>query len=382
MSNDLLGPGDADNAVTVRPTRTITRGATDTWFKDCSSETADDGTEVPADFENDMLAQLRTAIRGSAVDAAGEDDMLWRAIESVGVRTGDDTSSSAAHIVADLSPVPLKALTKGKLVIVWAAHDCVGATDFAPDGLTAKAIKWPDGSALATNDYKNGCGLLLAYTGAFWQLIFKLNNASGAPPNPYLAGVLYLFTGDTAPSGTLIPDGAEYLRADYPNLLAAWGGPIYGARDSAHFYMPNWSGMFPRLMNRGSGRDPDVLARTDRGDGTTGDHVGTLQGYAVKIDGPFKLLNPYANIHTVFGTTPPGTQADVDIILGSGVLEVPNLPPLQQPPYLGFTDNSNWSPNTAASFILNYLWGTPQFPNAGNETRPKNFYALPCIGVG
>jgi hypothetical protein len=82
MTVDVLGPA-CDLAVTVRPARTNTRGVNNTWFQDCTSPTADDGTEIPADYMNDVLAQLRTAFVSSGITLDNADDMLWRAIESV-----------------------------------------------------------------------------------------------------------------------------------------------------------------------------------------------------------------------------------------------------------------------------------------------------------
>jgi len=46
-----------------------------------------------------------------------------------------------------------------------------------------------------------------------------------------------------------------------------------------YFKMPNLKGLFSRCWANGSGEDPDRASRTDRGDGTTGDHVGTLQSH-------------------------------------------------------------------------------------------------------
>lgn len=79
MTIDVLGPAST-NAVTVRPDRTNIRGATNTWFKDCSDPSLDDGTQFSADWFNDVLAQLRTTFVSASITLDNGDDMLWRAI--------------------------------------------------------------------------------------------------------------------------------------------------------------------------------------------------------------------------------------------------------------------------------------------------------------
>lgn len=72
-------------------------------------------------------------------------------------------------------------------------------------------------------------------------------------------------------------DGSSLLDADYPELLAVWGGKLYGNADGTHFYLPDDGGKFERIWDHGAAVDPDAATRTDRGDGTTGDEVGTNQ---------------------------------------------------------------------------------------------------------
>jgi len=129
---------------------------------------------------------------------------------------------------------------------------------------------------------------------------YSFNGPSTAVVNPVGDGTgVWCFTliglpGDEAdlgyvPTATrltqmrLLPrDGSSVLDADYPGILTAWGGKIYGNIDGTHFYLPDDRGRFPRMWDNGAGVDPDAGTRTDRGDGTTGDNVGTLQGYAVE----------------------------------------------------------------------------------------------------
>jgi microcystin-dependent protein len=53
----------------------------------------------------------------------------------------------------------------------------------------------------------------------------------------------------------------------------------YGTGDgSTTFTLPNYQGYFLRGWNNSAGNDPDAASRTNRGDGTTGDSVGTIEG--------------------------------------------------------------------------------------------------------
>lgn len=81
---------------------------------------------------------------------------------------------------------------------------------------------------------------------------------------------------DTAPANFLPCEGGYYSTTDYATLYAVLG-TRYGA-GSGTFRVPDLRGMFLRGWSHGSGVDPDAGSRTNRGDGTVGDNVGTKQG--------------------------------------------------------------------------------------------------------
>jgi hypothetical protein len=93
-------------------------------------------------------------------------------------------------------------------------------------------------------------------------------------------GAIIEFPRSTVPSGFLHCNGASVAKADYPDLYAFLcdGGSacIYG-ETAANFTLPDYRGMFRRGWDAGAGNDKHVTARTDRGDGETGDKVGTYQ---------------------------------------------------------------------------------------------------------
>lgn len=83
-------------------------------------------------------------------------------------------------------------------------------------------------------------------------------------------------TGNALP-GTLIEDGSAVSRTTYAALFSVIGTRFGPGDGSTTFNLPDKRGEFLRGWANGSARDPDRASRTDRGDGTTGDAVGTKQ---------------------------------------------------------------------------------------------------------
>lgn len=83
---------------------------------------------------------------------------------------------------------------------------------------------------------------------------------------------------DATPVGNwLRKTGAAVSRVTYANLFALYGVD-YGIGDGVTtFNLPDDEGQTYRIQDNGKGVDPDAASRTDRGDGTTGDNVGTYQ---------------------------------------------------------------------------------------------------------
>lgn len=91
------------------------------------------------------------------------------------------------------------------------------------------------------------------------------------------SGAVLPFAIATAPTGWLECDGSAVSRTTYADLFTAIG-VTYGSGDgSTTFNVPDIRGRFVRGWDHGAGVDPDAASRTDRGDTTTGDNVGTKQ---------------------------------------------------------------------------------------------------------
>lgn len=124
----------------------------------------------------------------------------------------------------------------------------MGATD-----ITLRAIK---GSALTHNEMDDN---------------FNNLNTVGT-----YVGMIFMWPTASVPDSTFLPcEGGSYAVASYPDLFGVIGYTYGGS--GANFNVPDYRGYVPRGWDHGAGNDPNAGARTNRGDGTTGDNVGTKQ---------------------------------------------------------------------------------------------------------
>jgi microcystin-dependent protein len=100
---------------------------------------------------------------------------------------------------------------------------------------------------------------------------------TASSPTTIAVGTIILWPTGTVPSGYLECDGSSLDTTTYADLYAVLG-VLYGNADGTHFNLPDLRGRFPRFWDHAAGLDPG--SRTDRGDGTAGDVVGTLQAEA------------------------------------------------------------------------------------------------------
>lgn len=101
----------------------------------------------------------------------------------------------------------------------------------------------------------------------------KLEDIVGLIP----AGTVMAWASELAPTGYLPCEGAAISRTSYANLFAAIGIQYGDGDGETTFNLPDYRGQFLRGWDHGSGLDPDAAARTDRGDGTGGNAVGSKQ---------------------------------------------------------------------------------------------------------
>lgn len=98
-----------------------------------------------------------------------------------------------------------------------------------------------------------GIALSKGASGQLLAAIKWLARRNGVP-----VGAVIRMDGMTVPAGYLALDGAEYLRADYPDLVAYYladGRDISGST-GAHFTVPNYKGYFDRAWSTDNSVDP------------------------------------------------------------------------------------------------------------------------------
>lgn len=140
----------------------------------------------------------------------------------------------------------------------------------------------------------------------------------------------------TAPAGYSECDGGAVSRTTNARLFGEVGVTYGNGDGSTTFNKPDYRGQFLRGFDNTAGIDPDAASRTDRGDGTTGDAVGTKQA------DEFKSHNHTLSRHT-----------------GSSSFY-----------RLSWIQRFSSPPASTAQ-------GTDS--SGGNETRPKNINVMYCI---
>ena len=81
----------------------------------------------------------------------------------------------------------------------------------------------------------------------------------------------------SVPAGSLLCEGAAVSRTTYAELFEVIGTTYGIGNGSTTFNLPDMRGVFVRGWAHGSADDPDRASRTNRGDGVTGDRIGTRQ---------------------------------------------------------------------------------------------------------
>lgn len=110
--------------------------------------------------------------------------------------------------------------------------------------------------------------------------IISNNNATGAITLP--AGIVMAWPDTEAnipANDFLYCDGDAVSRTTYSELFNVIGVKYGNGDGSTTFNLPDYRGEFLRGLDDTASNDPDAASRTDRGDGTTGDNVGTKQDH-------------------------------------------------------------------------------------------------------
>ena len=193
--------------------------------------------------------------------------------------------------------------------------------------------------------------ITLICTGSQWIVV-------GANFDIFSTGQIISWPGTSVPSYALECNGANVSRSTYARLFAKVG-TTYGIGDgSTTFGLPDYRGRFLRGFDNTAGTDPDASSRTDRGDGTTGDAVGTKQLDAMQ---GHHHTQEHTNANFQFTNTPSTGSVSSGFLSGSntaGSRPSSTFHHLATDPY---TDGTNGTPRTSS------------------ETRSKNINIMYCI---
>ena len=127
------------------------------------------------------------------------------------------------------------------------------------------------------------------------------------------SGGIIAWPHDVVPAGYLECDGSAHFKVDFPSLYSVVGDK-YGSTDTT-FNVPDYRGYVLRGWSNGSGNDLHASTRTDRGDGISGDQIGTKQGSYIKEHNHSNAIIDPGHSHTagsigvtfIFGTGGPST---------------------------------------------------------------------------
>lgn len=166
-------------------------------------------------------------------------------------------------------------------------------------------------------------------------------------------GTILAWPTGTVPSGFLECNGASLLRAEYADLFAVLG-ETYGHVDDTHFTLPDFRGQFLRGWAHGQTTDPDKASRTNRGDGTTGDNVGTKQTGQV-----ISHQHTSAGSHQHSKTSGAGNEGGI-----SSITQCPGCYP------------ASWFESTFTQTPLDAAGAHTHPAYGGNENRPVNINVM------
>lgn len=213
-----------------------------------------------------------TIVTAAFLNAVNNHRHTGRAIDGDGALDYAAATGSGNNYEVTLTPA-LDAYITGMQIIFKANFANTGPATLAINGMAAKDLKRNGGAALGSGDITIGMMVIAVYDGAE----FQITNLPASQDTQIPVGSELLWPTETPPDGWLEENGAAISRTDYAALFAVIG-VMYGAGDGiTTFNLPDARGQFLRAWDHGRGLDPDKGTRLNRGDGTTGDHVGTTQ---------------------------------------------------------------------------------------------------------
>ena len=168
-------------------------------------------TASEAAFGATILATKADLIAGSSSAKAAHPSSVAKAVQAGAWRYDGVAAGSGGSVTVILSPAPDE-LTEGMEVTFKAPFTNTGPLTLNPNGLGAKPMVRPDGSALSGGEMTAGRLVSVKYDGASWQM----SALKTYMPNGGTFGVLGTF-GNTGTTAWTVPAGVTKVR------VRAWG---------------------------------------------------------------------------------------------------------------------------------------------------------------
>lgn len=307
-------------------------------------------------MQHDFDISVSDANAGKTMRAAINAALQSLASNNSGV--GNPAITYAYQFKVDTSVSPAVMYMRNSANTLWVRWATIDATtgvltiDKAVDSSKTKVSSTDSTSGYLNEKLLAGDGITLTKgnTGANETYTVSFTG-TGVP-----TGAIIAFPIATAPNGYLACDGSAVSRTTYADLFA-FLGTMYGVGDgSTTFNLPNYKGMFLRGWANGSSNDPDRSSRTDRGDGTVGDNIGTRQGF----------IN-YSHTHTASSSTSASGSGGFGWVYPKAVETS------------GATDYGYGPAGISISASTTTTTTTTVYASGGNETRPINVNVLYCI---
>lgn len=189
MALDIIGPANAPNSTTARPTDDRSFGTTDSWFKDCSSAVANDGTKIKASWLNSVAAFARSLIRANGNTGLGvaivaednaDDAMALKSIQHL-VQRGQMNfaiaSGSVDVLVASTTPQMAEYKRGTHLSLFCPGSNLTATPTLNVNGLGAVTILKKSGQAVVPGDISGNVNLF--YDGTNWRINELAKSSAG-----------------------------------------------------------------------------------------------------------------------------------------------------------------------------------------------------------
>ena len=236
------------------------------------------------------------------LNTVGAKDLKKGAAGSTALDAGDITAGGVYDVEYDgtnfqlLNPSTFR--IAGTILIDGTAAAAAGITlaEDTDNGTNTVTLRAPASIA------SNVTFTLPSADGTVGQSLVTNGSAALSFSNVCPIGSILMWAASTPPTGWLECDGSAVSRSTYATLFGLISDDYGAGNGTTTFNLPDLRGRFVRGWDHGAGTDPNAASRTDRGDGTTGDNVGTKQADEFKLHGhPFRLSENAGNDSEVSG---------------------------------------------------------------------------------